>query len=200
MLPGLETPTKSTVAWLKLLLISFNLVGPEDLGHLRQASNDNMIISRDLWSLCYFLFSPDSFVIKAANVLSLSRYICFICIYFLCWTLNEKHTLKYYYFLPYTLLVQFTLYMSGCIFIDTLTPPLISLFLLWWNAMHDYLFLHTGLYCFCDNIDVTYILTDQTGWEIEESEPREFEPWSSLTNDLKIDTCHFLAWHAALLG
>ena len=27
-----------------------------------------------------------------------------------------------------------------------------------------------------------------------------FEPWSSQTNDFKIDTCHFLAWLSALLG
>ena len=27
-----------------------------------------------------------------------------------------------------------------------------------------------------------------------------FEPWSSQTNDLKIDTCHFLAMRSSLLG
>ena len=35
-------------------------------------------------------------------------------------------------------------------------------------------------------------------WEIRESEPCEFELWSSQTNDFKIDTCHFLV--LALLG
>ena len=44
-------------------------------------------------------------------------------------------------------------------------------------------------------------------WEIGESKPHEFEsqpsrfePWLSQTNDLKIDTCRFLAWRSALLG
>ena len=37
-------------------------------------------------------------------------------------------------------------------------------------------------------------------WEIRESEPRRFELWSSQTNDLKIDTCCYLAWCLALLG
>ena len=34
-------------------------------------------------------------------------------------------------------------------------------------------------------------------WGIE---PHGFEPWSSQTNDIKFDTCHFLARHSALLG
>ena len=52
----------------------------------------------------------------------------------------------------------------------------------------------------------TYTLEyNQTGWpnkfrEIGESKPRSFEPWSILTSDFKIDTCHFLAWRSALLG
>ena len=33
-----------------------------------------------------------------------------------------------------------------------------------------------------------------------ESGPRIFEPWSSQTNDFKIDTCCFLARRSALLG
>ena len=35
-------------------------------------------------------------------------------------------------------------------------------------------------------------------WEIEESEPYGFECWSSETNDVKIDNCHFLARCSAL--
>ena len=27
-----------------------------------------------------------------------------------------------------------------------------------------------------------------------------FKPWLSQTNDVKIDTCHSIAWHSALLG
>ena len=37
-------------------------------------------------------------------------------------------------------------------------------------------------------------------WEIRESEPREFEPWSSQTNGLNIDTCRYLAWRLTSLG
>ena len=37
-------------------------------------------------------------------------------------------------------------------------------------------------------------------WEIRLFGPHDFEPWSSQTNDLKIDTCHFLARYSALLG
>ena len=44
-------------------------------------------------------------------------------------------------------------------------------------------------------------------WKIRESEPRgfksrpcRFEPWSSQINGFKIDTCHLLAKHSALLG
>ena len=37
-------------------------------------------------------------------------------------------------------------------------------------------------------------------WEIEEFEPHGYVPWSSQTDNLKIDTCRFLARHSALLG
>ena len=37
-------------------------------------------------------------------------------------------------------------------------------------------------------------------WEIGGFGPRRFEPWSSQTNELKIDSCRFLARHSALLG
>ena len=44
-------------------------------------------------------------------------------------------------------------------------------------------------------------------WEVGECEglgfearPRIFEALLSQTNDLQIDTCHFLAWCSALLG
>ena len=33
-----------------------------------------------------------------------------------------------------------------------------------------------------------------------ESGPHGFEPWSSQANDIKINTCHFLARYSALLG
>ena len=36
--------------------------------------------------------------------------------------------------------------------------------------------------------------------EIGESEPLGFEPWSSQTNDIEIDTCYFLARRSASLG
>ena len=36
-------------------------------------------------------------------------------------------------------------------------------------------------------------------WEIGVSEPHGFEPWLSQTNDIKIDTSHFLARRSALL-
>ena len=39
------------------------------------------------------------------------------------------------------------------------------------------------------------ILEDQGGFG-----PYEFEPWLSRTNNLKIDTCRFLARFSALLG
>ena len=37
-------------------------------------------------------------------------------------------------------------------------------------------------------------------WEIVESKPCGFEPYLSQTNELKIDTWHFVARHLALLG
>ena len=37
-------------------------------------------------------------------------------------------------------------------------------------------------------------------WEIEGFEPLVFEPWSSQTNDLKIDSCHLIARCSELLG
>ena len=37
-------------------------------------------------------------------------------------------------------------------------------------------------------------------WEIGESKPRGFEPCLSQTNDLKIDTFHYLACYLVLLG
>ena len=37
-------------------------------------------------------------------------------------------------------------------------------------------------------------------WEIVEFEPTGFKPWPCQANDLKIDTCRFLARPLALLG
>ena len=35
-------------------------------------------------------------------------------------------------------------------------------------------------------------------WEIGESEPYRFEPWSSQTDDFSIDVCHYVAIRLAL--
>ena len=54
-------------------------------------------------------------------------------------------------------------------------------------------------------------MVDQTGWpndqsaclpvwQVMGSEPHGFKPWSSQTNDIKLDTCCFLARCSALLG
>ena len=37
-------------------------------------------------------------------------------------------------------------------------------------------------------------------WYITGAHSHRFEPWSSQVNDIKIDTCPYLAWSSALVG
>ena len=51
-----------------------------------------------------------------------------------------------------------------------------------------------------DRIESGDRMADLPFWEVGRFGTRGYKLWSSQTNDLKIDTCHFLARHSTLLG